>query len=323
MEAKPDSKLIVSASPHINSGRTTRGIMLDVIIALVPALIAGSIIFGLRSLLVVAVSIASCVTGEVLFALITKRKQTVGDLSAIVTGLILGLNMPSSVGIYPVVIGSLFAIIVIKCLFGGLGKNFANPAAAARVFMLLAFTSSMDGSGSIVVKGVDAVASPTPLHLMKLGAADAVASGLPKLTDMLLGLRGGAIGETCAIALLIGFVYLLIRRVITWHTPVVYIGAVFFLSWAIYGTAEIALYQVLSGGLLLGAIFMATDYVTTPTTDLGKAVFGLGCALLTVLIRKFGSYPEGVSFSILLMNLFTNYIDKLTARKPLGEVKAK
>lgn len=311
-----ENKLIVSVSPHIDSGRTTRGIMLDVIIALLPALIAGSVIFGLRSLLIVAVSIAACVAGETLFNLITKRPHTVGDLSAVVTGLILGLNLPASIGVYPVVIGSLFAIIVIKCLFGGIGKNFANPAAAARVMMLLAFTDAMAGAAPIKVVA-DAVASPTPLAVMK--GAEGV---LPTIADMLLGLRGGAIGETCAIALLLGGAYLIIRKVITWHTPVVYIGVVFLLSWAVYGSAEIALMQVLSGGLLLGAFFMATDYVTTPTTNLGKCVFALGCALLTVIIRRLGSYPEGVSFSILLMNLFTNFIDKATRRKPLGEVKA-
>ena len=311
------SRLIVSVSPHIDSGRTTKRIMLDVIIALIPALIAGSVIFGLRSLLVAAVSVVSCVAGETLFSLITKRKLTIGDLSAVVTGLILGLNLPSSIAIYPVIIGSLFAIVVIKCLFGGLGKNFANPAAAARVFMLLAFTDAMSGSGEIKV-GVDVVSSPTPLALFKAGET----ANLPKLINMLLGLRGGAIGETCAIALLLGFAYLLIRKVITWHTTVVYVGAVFLLSWLVYGSLNLALYQVLSGGLLIGAVFMATDYVTTPTTNLGKCVFGLGCALLTVMIRRLGSYPEGVSFSILLMNLFTNYIDKLTRRKPLGEVEA-
>ncbi|MBO4848019.1 MAG: RnfABCDGE type electron transport complex subunit D [Clostridia bacterium] len=310
-----DNKLIVSVSPHIRTGRTTRGIMLDVIIALIPALIAGTVIFGIRSLLVVAVCIVSCLAGEILFALITKRQQTAGDLSAIVTGLILGLNLPASVDIFPAVVGSLFAIVVVKCLFGGLGKNFANPAAAARVFMLVAFANTMGAAAEIKI--VDAVASPTPLAIMKAGEGT-----LPKLTDMILGLRGGAIGETCAVALLIGFAYLMIRKVITWHTTVVYVGAVFLLSWLAYGSAETALYQVLSGGLLIGAIFMATDYSTTPTSNLGKAVFGLGCALLTVLIRRFGSYPEGVSFSILLMNLLTNYIEKLTARKPLGEVKA-
>lgn len=311
-----ENKLIVSVSPHIDSGRTTRGIMLDVIIALMPALIAGTVIFGFRALLVVGVCVATCLAGEALFSLITKRKQTVGDLSAVVTGIILGLNLPASIGIFPAIVGSLFAIIVIKCLFGGLGKNFANPAAAARVMMLLAFTESMSGVAVIKI-AADTVASPTPLAIMK-GAE----GQLPALWNMFLGLRGGAIGETCAIALLLGGAYLLIRKVISWHTPVVYIGTVFLLSWLVYGSAEMALYQVLSGGLLIGAIFMATDYVTTPTSYLGKAVFGLGCALLTVLIRRFGSYPEGVSFSILLMNLFTNYIEKLTARKPLGEVKA-
>ena len=315
MENKQDSKLIVSVSPHISSGRTTRGIMLDVIIALIPALIAGSVIFGLRALMIVAISVATCAAGEALFALITKRRQTVGDLSAIVTGLILGLNLPASIGVFHTIVGSLFAIIVIKCLFGGLGKNFANPAAAARVMMLLAFTDAMTKTGEIRI--VDTVASPTPLAIMK-GAA----GQLPKITDMLIGLRGGAIGETCAVALVLGGAYLLIRKVITWHTPIVYIGTVFLLSWLVYRDAGLALYQVLSGGLLIGAIFMATDYVTTPTTNLGKAVFALGCGLMTVLIRKLGAYPEGVSFSILFMNLFTNYIDKLTRKKPLGEVKA-
>lgn len=317
MEQKENNNLVVSVSPHINSGRSTRGIMLDVIIALCPALIAGTVIFGWRSLLVVAVCVASCLAGEALFSLITKRKQTIGDLSAIVTGMILGLNLPASVDVFPCIVGSLFAIIVVKCLFGGLGKNFANPAATARVFMLIAFTGTMGSVANIKI-APDTVASPTPLALFKAGDV----ASLPKLTNMLFGLRGGAIGETCAIALLIGFAYLMIRKVITWHTTVVYVGTVFLLSWLIYKNAGLALYQVLSGGLLIGAIFMATDYSTTPTSNLGKAVFGLGCALLTVLIRRFGSYPEGVSFSILLMNLLTNYIEKLTRRKPLGEVKA-
>ncbi len=311
-----DTKLIVSVSPHITSGRTTKGIMLDVIIALIPALIAGTVIFGLRALLVVSVCVASCVAGEWLFGLITKRKCTIGDLSAVVTGLILGLNLPASISIYPAVIGSLFAIIVIKSLFGGIGKNFANPAAAARVFMLIAFTDAMS-SVSEIKPIADAVASPTPLAVMR-GAE----GSLPSILDMLLGLRGGALGETCAVALLLGFAYLLIRKVITWHTTVVYVCAVFLLSWLVYGSLNTALYQILSGGLLIGAVFMATDYVTTPTTNLGKAIFGLGCALLTVMIRRLGAYPEGVSFSILLMNILTNFIEKATQKKPLGEVKA-
>ncbi|MBR0135273.1 MAG: RnfABCDGE type electron transport complex subunit D [Clostridia bacterium] len=316
MERSEDNKLIVSVSPHINSGRSTRGIMLDVIIALLPALIAGSVIFGLRALLVVAVCIASCVGGEALFNLITKRPQTVGDLSAVVTGLILGLNLPSSVNIYHAIVGGLFAIIVVKCIFGGLGKNFANPAAAARVFMLIAFSGSMGSVGEIKI-AADTVASPTPLAVM------AGAEGkLPSLIDMLLGLRGGAVGETCIIALLLGGVYLIVRKVITWHTPVVYIGAVFLLSWLFGGSPSAALYQILSGGLVIGAFFMATDYVTTPTTNLGKTVFALGCALLTVIIRRYAAYPEGVSFSILFMNILTNFIDKATRKKPLGEVKA-
>ena len=316
MEQTDSGKFIVSVSPHINSGRTTRGIMLDVIIALLPALIAGCVIFGLRALLVVCVCVASCLVGETLFNLAAKRPQTAGDLSAVVTGLILGMNLPASVGIYPAIVGSLFAIVVVKCLFGGLGKNFANPAATARVFMLIAFTETMSSTAAIRI-AADAVASPTPLAVLQ-GAE----GKLPSIVDMLLGLRGGAIGETCAVALLLGFLYLLIRRVITLHTPVVYVGVVFLLSWALDGSVTQALYQVLSGGLLIGAIFMATDYVTTPTTNLGKCIFALGCGLLTVLIRRLGAYPEGGSFSILLMNLFTGFIDKASAKKPLGEVKA-
>jgi len=291
--------------------------MLDVIIALIPALVAGCVIFGLRALAVTLACVASAVLAEIVFNAICKRPHTIDDLSAVVTGLLLGLNLPAGIAIWQASLGSVFAIVVVKCLFGGLGKNFANPAIAARVMMLISFPSAMGTAAALKVSSVDAVASATPLAIIKNG-------GMPaqSLVDMLLGLRSGAIGETCIIALALGGAYLFIRRVITWHTPVMFILGVYLLSWLVYGDAELALYLLLSGGVFLGAIFMATDYVTTPTTAWGKVIFGLGCAVFTVVIRRWSAYPEGVSFSILLMNILTPYIEKATIKKPLGEVKA-
>ncbi len=325
MEQPQQKKLIVSVSPHIRSGNTTKGIMTDVIIALCPAALASIVLFGISSLYVITLCIATAVLSEWLFNLACKRKNTIGDLSAIVTGLLLAMNLPASIPLWQAAVGSAFAIVAVKCLFGGLGKNFANPAITARVMMLIAFTESMTavttqnaGLSTLFTPAVvDTAASATPLAV--LGGQSGT---LPKLMDMLLGFRSGALGETCIIALLIGGVYLLIRKVITWHTPVVFIGTVFVLSWIIYGNIANAAYAVMGGGLVLGAIFMATDYVTTPTTSWGKVVFGLGCGLLTVAIRRFASYPEGVSFSILIMNILTPYIEKLTMKKPLGGAKA-
>ena len=298
--------LTLSVSPHIHSGRSTRRIMLDVILALLPTAVAGCIIFGLRALLVMAVTVASAVAFEALFNVIVKKKQTIGDLSAIVTGLLLALNLPANVPIWQCVIGALFAIVVVKCLFGGLGCNPVNPAITARVFMLVAFGSMAKAA---FPQGVDAVAGATPL------ASEEATS----LTDLLLGVHGGAIGETCAIALLIGFVYLLVRRVISWHLPVVFIGTVFAASFFMEGmSATAALAAVLSGGLLIGAIFMATDYVTSPSTAWGKVIFGVGAGLITFLIRYFGVYPEGVSFAILFMNILTPFIDSWTKHKVFG-----
>ena len=304
-----ENNLHISASPHIHSGRSTTSIMRDVLIALAPAAIAGTVIFGLRSLLVIAVCVASCVLLEALYNRITKKDQTIGDLSAAVTGLLLALNLPSTVPVWQCVIGCIFAILVVKCLFGGIGCNLVNPAITARVFMLVSF-GSMASHGMPTI--VDTVAGATPLEQMANG-------GTVALTDLLLGIRGGAIGETCGIALLIGFAYLLIRRIISWHIPVVYIGSVFLLSLLAEGfDASKALALTLSGGLLIGAIFMATDYVTSPATAWGKVLFGLGAGLLTFLIRYYGVYPEGVSFAILLMNILNPFIDKLTARKVFG-----
>ena len=306
-------KLITSASPHIHSGASTRRIMLDVIIALLPAAIASAVIFGMRANVILLTCIVSAVLAEALFNLITRRKQTVGDLSAVVTGLLLGLNLSTNVPVWQCVIGSVFAVVVVKALFGGLGRNFANPAITARVFMLIAFSSVAGGAMPAVV---ELEASATPLEQLANGA-----SQLPSLLDMFIGTYVGAIGETCTAALLLGFIYLLVRKVIRWHIPVVFIGTVFVCSLIASGDVEYALYQILGGGLFLGAIFMATDYVTCPITTKGKVVFALGCGLITFIIRYFCAYPEGVSFSILIMNLLVPYIERFTGNKPLGGSK--
>lgn len=310
-------KLIISSSPHIHSGASTRRVMLDVLIALLPASVAAVWLFGLRALLILAVTTATAVLAELLFCLLAKKEITVGDLSAAVTGLLLGLNLPLTVTVWQCVVGALFAIVVVKCLFGGLGCNFANPAITGRIFLLLAFTAS--ASSGVWPKSADAalVTGATPLATMQAGTG-----ALPSLVDMLLGRRGGAIGETCVIAILTGLVYLLVRRVISWHTPTVFVGTVFLLSLVITADPYLALMQVMSGGLLLGAVFMATDYVTTPINRGGKIVFALGCGIITVLIRFYGSYPEGVSFAILFMNILTPYIEVWTKKKPLGGAKA-
>ena len=294
----------LAVSPHIHSGRSTSGIMRDVLISLLPVTIAGAVIFGLRALLVVAVCVVSCVGFEALFNLITKKYQTVGDLSAAVTGLLLALNLPANIPLWQCVVGSLFAIIVVKCLFGGIGHNLVNPAMTARVFMLIAFSSLVTPAFP-----VDTVASATPLAAEKM----------PELLTLFLGNYGGAIGETCTVALLLGGIYLIVRRIITWHVPVTFIGTVFVFSLLMQGfdvTASLSL--IMSGGLFIGAIFMATDYVTSPATAWGKVIFGIGAGLITGLIRYFGNYPEGASFAILFMNILTPYISKWTKKTVFG-----
>ena len=308
-------KLHVSASPHIHSGRSTQRTMLDVIIALIPATIAGTVIFGIRALLVTFVCVATCVLSELIFNKIVKKPQSVSDLSAAVTGLILALNLPVNVPLWEAAVGSVFAIIIVKCIFGGVGKNIVNPAATARVFMLIAFESIT--RSALPRNAVDTVSSATPLVQLSDGnLAD------PALLDLFLGNIGGTIGETCKLALLIGGAYLLIRKVIMWHTPVAYIGTAFVLTLLLEGgDFTRSLSFILSGGLIIGAIFMATDYVTSPATPLGRAIFGIGAGLLTVTIRYWGVYPEGVSFAILIMNILNPYIDSLTARKLFGGKK--
>lgn len=307
-----NNDLILSVSPHIRSGITTRRIMLDVVISLLPAAIAGTIIFGVRALAVIAVCVASAIISEYLFNKAAKKPNTITDLSAVVTGLLLSLNLPANTPLWQAAVGAAFAIIFVKCVFGGIGQNFANPAITARIFMLVAFGSM---SSAAFPKNIDAVSSATPLAVLQNG-------GEVKITDLLLGTRGGSIGETCTVALVIGGLYLLFRRVISWHTPVIFIATVFLFTFAVKGDAFTALEYTLSGGLFIGAIFMATDYATTPVTKWGKVIFGIGAGLLTVLIRLWGVYPEGVSFAILLMNILTPYIDKWTAKKPFGgEIK--
>ena len=306
------SKLISSVSPHFFTKRSTRMIMLDVIIALLPAAVASVLIFGPRSLLITGVCAASCIIFEFAFEKLCRRENTIGDLSAIVTGMLLAYNVPVSIPPWQAVFGSLVAIVVVKQLFGGLGQNFANPAITARIVMMVAFSGSMTNwvyPGTM--KTPDAVSSATPLA----AAAKGTISMMPSYLDLFLGKHAGCIGETCALALLIGGVYLIIRRVISWHTPLVFVSTVALMA---FFCGKDPLYQVLSGGLLLGAIFMATDYSTTPHTKWGKVIFGVGCGLITVLIRFWGNLPEGVSFSILIMNILTPYIDRLTRVKPLA-----
>ncbi len=305
--------LKASNSP-VAASRPTSRVMLDILIALAPAVIAAIVFFGFRAAVIIAVCVGSALISEYLFNILAKKKQTVGDLSAVLTGLLLALNLSTNVTIWQCLVGSVFAIVIVKCAFGGLGYNIANPAIAARVMLLIAFT---DVAGGAMTGFAEIESGATPLAI--LGGAEGT---LPSMLDMLIGNRGGAIGETCAVALLLGGIYLLIRRVISWHIPVVYIGGVFLLSLAFGGDVTNALYHVLGGGLILGAIFMATDPVTSPKKGLGKIIFALGCALLTVLIRFYGTYPEGVSFAILIMNIICPYIDRIFEKKQKNEEAA-
>ena len=303
-----NAMLLVSPAPHVRQKTDTRSIMLDVIIAMIPAFAASIVIFGYRAAVVVSVCVISCVLFEYLFEKLCHRDVTVGDLSAIVTGVLLGFNLPVSIPLWQAMFGSLVAIVAVKQLFGGIGKNFANPAICARIVMLISFAGTMTNFSMTP----DTVSSATPLSL-----TDGYA--MPSLLNLFLGNHEGSLGETCALALLIGFAYLLVRRVITWHTTVVFVGTVALFTLIL---GENPIEHVLSGGLLLGAIFMATDYSTTPSTKWGKVIFGFGCGIITVLIRVFGGYPEGVSFAILFMNILTPYISQWTRRKPFGGIKA-
>ena len=309
------NKLIVSPSPHIRDNATTSTIMRDVLIGLAPAMIAAVVIFGFRALLMTAVCVAACIIFEYGTERILGRENTISDLSAVVTGVILSFNLPVQLPLWMAVVGCFFAIVIVKQLFGGIGNNFANPAIAARIFLLLSFSQPM--TTWLQVEGgraVQGVYGATPLALISAGDT----ANLPSVMEMLLGTRGGCMGETCAIALILGGVYMIWKKVITPTIPLALIGGVFVLS-LLFGVNPV--YELLGGGLMLGAFFMATDYTTSPITEKGKIIFGLGCALITMVIRVFGSYPEGVSYSILLMNIITPHINRMVRNKAFGGVQ--
>ena len=309
------NKLIVSPSPHIRDNATTSTIMRDVLIGLAPAMIAAVVIFGFRALLMTAVCVAACIIFEYGTERILGRENTISDLSAVVTGVILSFNLPVQLPLWMAVVGCFFALVIVKQLFGGIGNNFANPAIAARIFLLLSFSQPM--TTWLQVEGgraVQGVYGATPLALISAGDT----ANLPSVMEMLLGTRGGCMGETCAIALILGGVYMIWKKVITPTIPLAFIGGVFVLS-LLFGVNPV--YELLGGGLMLGAFFMATDYTTSPITEKGKIIFGLGCALITMVIRVFGSYPEGVSYSILLMNIITPHINRMVRNKAFGGVQ--
>ena len=316
MPEMPEKKLTVSASPHVRSAQTVSGIMLNVIIALIPALAASVWLFGPRVLLICLVTIGTCMLSEYLSRKIMKRSNTLGDLSAVVTGLLLAFNLPVSIPLWQAAIGSVIAIVVVKQLFGGIGQNFVNPAITGRIILMVSFPTAMTTWIKPLLwldKGAEAVTTATPLTMMTKGGE--LSDGLPSLVDMLIGIRGGSLGETCAVALIIGGVYLMIRKIISPAIPLSFIAG--------KGSFTFVAYQLLSGGLMLGAFFMATDYTTSPINLKGRIIFGIGCGLLTSFIRLFGSLPEGVSFSIILMNILVPHIEHLTTPKPFGTVKEK
>ncbi len=311
--------LVVSSSPHIRHIDTTSGIMLDVIIALIPATLHGCYIFGLRAAAVICTCILSALVFEFLWNIILKKPQSVGDFSAIVTGLLLGLNLPSKTPLWIAAIGSFAAIIVVKQMFGGIGFNFVNPAIAARIVLLVSFPSFLAGADNfptpLPLSGIDTVSSATPLEAFGK-------TGAPTVKELFFGLNSGSIGETSAFLLLVGGIYLVCRKVIKPIIPLAFIGTVAVMTFVFSGSLNETLYMLFSGGLFLGAIFMATDYVTSPTTNGGKLIFGIGCGFITFAIRKWGNLPEGVSYSIILMNILVPHIDKLTAKKPFGAKEA-
>lgn len=314
-------KPTVTASPHFRSNETSQGMMRDVIIALVPALAASVWLFGPRALAVNVISVISCVVFEYITRKILKRDNTIKDLSAVVTGLLLAFNLPSTIPLWMIPIGAFVAIVVVKQFFGGIGQNFVNPALMGRIILMVSFPGPMSSWVEPYKWGetVDAVSTATPLFELQSGTAPS-----PDLLQMLIGQRAGCLGETCAVALILGGIYLLVRKVISPSIPLSFIGTVaVFMLIAGEGDLNYLAYNLLGGGLLIGAIFMATDYATCPLTSKGKIIYGIGCGLVAALIRQFGSYNEGVSFAIILMNLLVPHIDNLTKLKPFGYIKEK
>ncbi|MBQ6388487.1 MAG: RnfABCDGE type electron transport complex subunit D [Mogibacterium sp.] len=320
MDKKFHTNLIVSSSPHIVTESDTTRLMGTVLLALAPAWVASIYIFGFRALLLSVVCVAAAVLFEYLFNMIMHKKQTIGDLSAALTGLLIAFNIPSSFPIWQAILGCLFAIVVVKGLFGGIGRNFANPAITARIFLFLSFSANMSSWPLTRLQATpDAVTGATPLAILAEGSTDQ----LPGLGTLFLGFHGGSTGEVCALALIIGGVFLIVRKVISPIIPCAFIGTVFVYGLIATGSLHMALFHVLAGGVLLGAFFMATDYVTSPKLPLGQLLFGIGCGIITMSIRLFGSYPEGVSFSILLMNICTPLLNNLSYKFYLKEGGAK
>lgn len=306
-------KLVVTASPHIVDQSSTRGLMGHVIIALMPALVASAFIFGFRALLVTGVTVAACVGFEALYCVLMKKPVPAGDLSAVVTGLILAFNLPATIPLWIAVVGAFIAIVVVKQLFGGIGCNFANPALVGRIALFVGFAGRMTAY-AFPETDIDVLATATPL------VAGKSLSSMDMLFNLAFGIHGGVLGETCSVMLLLGGIYLIVTRTISAAIPVAYLGTVAVLS-LVFGQDVVL--QLLGGGLLLGAFFMATDYVTSPFTLKGKIVYGIGLGVITCAIRFWGNMAEGVSFSLLIMNLLVPYINDLTRQKPLGGVKSK
>lgn len=328
-----DNKLIVSSSPHVRSNEDTSYIMKQVVIALLPAALAGVYFFRLSALNVMFFCILGAVGAEFLYQKITKQESTIGDFSAVVTGLLLAFNVPASLPWWMCLIGSAFAIIVVKMIFGGIGNNFMNPALAARAFLLASFPVAMTtwtktGVNWVSSGSLDAVTTATPLSFLKLSSLESAAQGVDllssngiSLTDMLIGNIGGCIGETSAILILLGGLYLMYKGIINYVIPVFYIATVFLLTFVLGGfNFNFAIYELLAGGLMLGGFFMLTDYTTSPMTTKGQIIYAVIAGILTAVIRLFGGYPEGVSYSILLVNVLTPLIDKYVNNRVFGEV---
>ena len=310
------ANFVVSGTPHVRSKESIQSIMRDVIIALIPATAMGIYFFGIPALILIAVSIVASVFFEWLYQKLLKKPVTISDLSAVVTGLLLAMNLPASAPIWVPIVGAAFAIIFAKQLFGGLGQNFINPALAGRAFLLASYPTEMTSwTAPVGFSGADAAAVATPLATLKTGAMPDAS-----LTDVILGTNiGGCIGEKCAVALIIGGIYLLVKHVISWRIPVLYILTVFVLTAAIGRKGlRVPVYEIFTGGLMLGAFFMATDYASSPVTPKGQIIFAIGCGIITTLIRIFGGYPEGVSYSILIMNLAVPLIERFTEPKIFG-----
>ncbi len=306
--------LAVSSSPHLRDNVTTRRIMQEVCLALAPAGIAAIVLFGASAATLIAVSVITAVLAEFCWNKLNKQKTTVGDWSAVVTGLLLAYNLPANAPVWIAAVGAIIAIILVKQMFGGIGSNFMNPALAARAILFVSWSSLMTSYPATQFM-TDVTSSATPLNLLGKGTVEGV-----NLMDLFLGNVPGVLGETCKLALLLGGVYLILRGIVDWKIPVTFIATVF-VCYLVKDGAEMALYQILSGGLFLGAFFMATDYATSPVTNVGRVIMGVGCGLFLFVIRAYASYPEGCSFAILLMNVATPLIDKYTMPKAFGEVK--